>query len=113
MATRDATKLIINNKGEYDARSCSILFGHGCERAFRLACPAQSRVEALIRGVTGFVAYTLVQTADGGISVTVCQDKAGADESLQRAREWIQANAAGTGVGAPTVSEGSVILQLS
>ena len=64
-------------------------------------------------GVTGFVSYTLVQTADGGISVTVCQDKAGADESLQRAREWIQANAAGTGVGAPAVSEGSVILQLS
>ena len=58
------------------------------------------------------MAYTLVQTADGGISVTVCQDKAGTDESLQRAREWIQANASGTGVGAPSVSEGSVILQL-
>ena len=87
--------------------------GTGAKELFDLLTQRKADVEALIREVTGFVAYTLVQTADGGISVTVCQDKAGADESLQRAREWIQANAAGTGVGAPAVSEGSVILQLS
>ena len=87
--------------------------GTGAKELFDLLAQRKADVEALIRGVTGFVSYTLVQTADGGISVTVCQDKAGADESLQRAREWIQANAAGTGVGAPAVSEGSVILQLS
>ena len=87
--------------------------GTGAKELFDLLAQRKADVEALIRGVTGFVAYTLVQTTDGGISVTVCQDKAGADESLQRARESIQANAAGTGVGAPTVSEGSVILQLS
>ena len=87
--------------------------GKGAKELFDLLAQRKADVEALIRGVTGFVAYSLVQTADGGISVTVCQDKAGADESLQRAREWIQEKAAGTGVGAPTVSEGSVILQLS
>ena len=87
--------------------------GTGAKELFDLLAQRKADVEALIRSVTGFVSYTLVQTADGGISVTVCQDKAGADESLQRAREWIQANAAGTGVGAPAVSEGSVILQLS
>ena len=67
--------------------------GTGAKELFDLLVQRKADVEALIRGVTGFVAYTLVQTADGGISVTVCQDKAGADESLQRAREWIQANA--------------------
>ena len=87
--------------------------GAGGKELFDMLANRKADVEALIRGVAGFVAYTLVQTADGGISVTVCQDKAGTDESLQRAREWIQANASGTGASAPSVSEGSVILQLS
>ncbi len=45
--------------------------------------------------------------------MTVCQDKAGTDESLQPARNWIQENAADLDTSAPTVSEGSVIVQLS
>jgi hypothetical protein len=35
----------------------------------------------------GFVSYSLIRTADGGASVTVCEDKAGTDESLQVARD--------------------------
>ncbi len=42
--------------------------------------------------------------------MTVCNDKAGTDESLQKARDWIAKNAASTGVAAPKVSEGSVVL---
>jgi hypothetical protein len=44
--------------------------------------------------------------------VTVCNDKAGTDESLEEARNWIAKNAAGTGVAAPKVSEGSVVFDL-
>jgi hypothetical protein len=44
--------------------------------------------------------------------VTVCEDKAGTDESLRVAREWIGKNAANLGASAPTVSEGPVILHL-
>lgn len=87
--------------------------GAGGKELFDLLAKRKEDVEALIRGVTGFVAYTLVQTSDGGISVTVCQDKAGADESVQRAREWISANASEAGASPPSVSEGPVILQLS
>jgi hypothetical protein len=87
--------------------------GAGASELFDLLAKRKQDVEDLIRGVTGFVAYTLVQTADGGVSVTVCQDKAGTDESVRRAREWIQANASGIGVAPPAVSEGSVTLQLS
>jgi hypothetical protein len=57
-----------------------------------------------------FVSYSLVRTADGGLSVSVFQDKAGADESVKVARDWIGKNASNTGVGAPTVSEGTVII---
>ena len=69
-------------------------------------------IQRLIEGVTGFVSYSLIRTADGGISVTVCQDKAGADDSVQKAKDWIGGNASNIGASAPKVSEGSVILHL-
>ena len=72
----------------------------------------KSDVEKTLRSVKGLVSYTLVRSTDGGFSVTVCNDKAGTDESLQKARDWIAKNAASTGVAAPKVSEGSVVLHL-
>lgn len=66
-------------------------------------------VEKLLRSVKGFVSYSLVRTADGGSSVSIYQDKAGADESSQKARDWVKQNAANTGVAAPAISEGTVI----
>jgi hypothetical protein len=69
-------------------------------------------VESIMRGVKGFMAYILVRTQDGCYSVSVCEDKAGADETVQRARDWIKANASNTGVSAPKISEGSVLLHL-
>ena len=51
-----------------------------------------------------------VRTADGGFSVSVYQDKVGADESMKKAREWIGQNASATGASVPTTSEGSVVL---
>ena len=69
-------------------------------------------VEKLLRGVKGFLGYTLLRTADGAVSVTTCEDRTGTEESVKVAREWIAKNAATTGVGAPKVHEGSVILHL-
>jgi hypothetical protein len=60
---------------------------------------ASDEVEGLLRGVEGLVSYTLFRTEDGGVTVTVCEDKAGTDESLRVAREWIAANTSDTGVG--------------
>ena len=69
-------------------------------------------VERVIRGVPGLVSYTLFRTTDGGVSVTVCQDKAGTDESVKVAAEWIRENISG-GSNPPAISEGGTILQLS
>jgi hypothetical protein len=87
--------------------------GAGGKKLIDVLEERKKEVEALIRPVKGFVSYSLIRTADGGASVTVCQDKAGTDESLQLAKEWIGKNAANTGASPPTVLEGSVILQLS
>jgi hypothetical protein len=86
--------------------------GPAAKRLFDLLEERKRDVESIIRPVKGFVSYSLLRTADGGASVTVCQDKTGTDESLRVAREWIQKNASSISAGAPAVSEGSVILQL-
>ena len=85
----------------------------GAKELFALLEQRKAEVEDLIRTVSGFHAYTLIRTDDGGVTVTVCQDKAGTDESLQVARDWIQQNASDLSTSPPTVSEGSVVLQLS
>ena len=87
--------------------------GAGATELIDLLAQRKDEVESLIRGVTGFVAYTIIRTADGGTTVTVCQDKAGTDESVQLARRWIEDNAADLDTAAPAVSDGPVALHLS
>ena len=87
--------------------------GSGAAALIDLLEERKEEVEGLIRAVTGFVSYSLVRTADGGVSVTVCQDKTGTDESLQLARGGIQEHGANLDVSPPTVTEGSNILQMS
>jgi hypothetical protein len=87
--------------------------GKGVKELLELAETRKAEIERLIRAVPGFQAYSLIRTADGGVSVTVCRDKAGTDESVRVVRDWIAQNAANLGTSAPAVSEGTVILQLS
>jgi hypothetical protein len=44
--------------------------------------------------------------------MTVCEDKAGSDDSVQKAKDWIAKNGSEIGASAPIVSEGAAILQL-
>ena len=82
--------------------------GPGAKELFDTILAKKAEVEKELKGVAGLVSYTLIQTADGGHSVTVCQDKKGADESARVAREWIQKNAPGVKANPPAVSEGTV-----
>lgn len=86
--------------------------GKGAKELFDVLEKRKTDVETVMRSVKGFVSYTLARNANGGISLTVCQDKAGADESVQKARDWVAKNAGDTGAGAPNVSDGAVILNL-
>jgi len=87
--------------------------GKGAKELFDALEKHKADVEKLMRSVKGFVGYTLARSGDGGFSVTVCKDKAGVDESVQKAKDWIAKNAMSTGVAAPKVSEGSVITHLN
>ncbi len=80
---------------------------------FDLIEERRAEVEDLLRSVSGFVSYAAFRTDDGGVTVTVCQDKAGTDESSEVARNWVAENAADLSVEPPAISEGSVIVHLT
>ena len=86
--------------------------GEGASQLFDEIEGVLEQVEPLIRGVPGFVSYTLFRTADGGISVTVCQDKSGTDESVRIASEFIRDNLPAQ-ASPPVVSEGVTTLHLN
>lgn len=87
--------------------------GAGAMQLFDVLEERKADVEATLRKVPGLVSYTLLRNGDGGMSVTVCTDKAGADSSLKVAREWIQKNASNTNAHPPVVLEGPVIVQIN
>ena len=86
--------------------------GRGARELFDVLEKRKSDVEKLIRSINGFVSYSLVRTSEGGFSVSVFRDKAGADESIRAARDWIRKNAGNTGASQPAVLEGEAILHL-
>ena len=86
--------------------------GQGVSQLVDVLESKKDEVERLIRGVPGFVSYTLLRTSDGGITVTVCQDKAGADASVRIAADWVRQNAP-VATNPPVISEGNTILHFN
>ncbi len=86
--------------------------GPGAVKLFDLIEQRPEELEALMTPIPGLVAYTIARTGEGGVTVTVCDDRGGTDESIRVARGWVEENASGLGVDPPSVSEGSVLLRL-
>jgi hypothetical protein len=85
--------------------------GQGAKELLDVLEKNKTEIERLIRGINGFVSFSLARADDGGFTVSVFQDKAGTDESVRVAREWISKNAGGIGAAPPKVTEGSVFLR--
>jgi hypothetical protein len=86
--------------------------GQSASELFDLLGQREEDVKSLIGGVPGFVSYAAFHSGDGGVTVTVCEDKAGTDESSRRAAEWVKENVSTTG-NPPVITEGSTVLQFS
>ena len=85
--------------------------GDGASELFDLLGQREEDIKALISGVPGFVSYAAFRSGgDSGMTVTVCQDKAGTDESSRRAAEWVGENVSTT-ANPPVISEGSTVLE--
>ena len=71
----------------------------------------QQEVRDLIGGVPGFVAYYAVRAEDGTLAtITVCEDRAGTEESSRRAAAWVQKNVAGGAIDPPKITQGEAFV---
>jgi hypothetical protein len=86
--------------------------GPGASELFDLLGQREEDVKNLIGAVPGFVSYVAFRSGDGGITVTVCQDKTGTDESSRRAAEWVKENVSSM-ANPPVITEGSTVLQFN
>jgi hypothetical protein len=87
--------------------------GQGSSELFDLLERSEQAVKDLLGGVPGFVSYAAFRTADGGgMTVTACEDETGTEESSRRAAEWAKENVSAA-VEAPTITDGSTVLQFS
>jgi hypothetical protein len=85
--------------------------GQGTSELFEALGQNEEDVKELITGVPGFVSYAAFMVDDDtGVTVTVCEEKEGTDESSKRAAEWVKENV-DTEVDKPTVTEGDTVLQ--
>ncbi len=74
-----------------------------------LLASRSGEIESLMSEVPGLHDYFLMRTEEGCASMTVCDDKAGTDESARRAADWLRDNAADISGTSPTVLSGEVI----
>lgn len=84
--------------------------GQGASELFDLLGQREEDVKELIGGVPGFVTYAAVRSGAGGVTVTVCEDKDGTDESSRRAAAWVKENVSTT-ADPPAITEGETVLQ--
>ena len=87
--------------------------GDGAKKLAGLLEERKTEVEALLRGVPGLMTWGLMRTADGCTTFTLCKDKAGADQSVKVAREWIGKNASGINAAAPVITEGPISMRIT
>jgi hypothetical protein len=84
--------------------------GSGALALFDVMEQREPEVRELISTVPGFVSYTAFRADGGGTTVTVCEDKAGTDESTRRAAAWVAENVH-VPINAPSISEGDAALR--
>ena len=67
-------------------------------------------IKELLTGVEGFVAYYAARDGDAVTTVSVCNDRAGADETTRRAAAFIQDNLPELNISPPRVGTGEAFL---
>jgi ABC-type Fe3+-hydroxamate transport system substrate-binding protein len=87
--------------------------GPGAKELFDLLEKRKADVKEVMGDVPGIKSYAVVRTPEGGYTVTLCNGKAGTDDSVKVAAAWIRKNAPDLEVQPPVVAEGEVIQTLN
>jgi hypothetical protein len=62
--------------------------------------------------VEGFRAYYVIRTDHGAVSISVYDDRSGAEESNRQAADWVRENLSDLSVGPPQITAGEVAISL-
>ncbi|MES2359830.1 MAG: hypothetical protein V4529_15945 [Gemmatimonadota bacterium] len=73
----------------------------------------QDEVKKLLGDGPGFIAYYAIRDGEALATVTVCENREGADESSRRASAWVRENMAGVRVTAPEAYGGEVFIHMA
>jgi hypothetical protein len=73
----------------------------------------QDEIKAILKPVSGFHSYYLLNTGDGAMSLTVCENKAGAEESNRLAATWLKDKLPTFATRAPEITTGEVRIHLN
>src|SRR5437899_8821978 len=72
----------------------------------------QDEIKAVLRPIQGFHAFYMLKTNDGLLSMTVCADRAGAEESNRVASTWLKDKLPTFATRPPEITTGEVQIQL-
>ena len=72
----------------------------------------QDAIKSILQPIRGFHAYYLIKTTDGALSLTVCDDKAGAEESNRVAATWLKDKLPTFATRPPEMTTGEVRIML-
>ena len=86
-------------------------YGGDAALADRLITRADD-VRDVISNVPGFVAYYLVKAGGDTISVTICDDQAGAEQSNSVAASWLRENMSDALPAPPSIAAGDVVISV-
>lgn len=71
-----------------------------------------NEIQSVLQPVPGFRSYYLVKTTDGAVSLTLCDDRAGVDESNRVAAGWLKDKLPTFATHAPEITIGEVRIQI-
>ena len=72
----------------------------------------QDEIKTAFKVISGFHAYYLMKTGDGAVSVTLCENRNGADESNRIEATWLKDKLPMFANRAPEITTGEVRIQL-
>lgn len=78
------------------------------------AVQRQESLKQVLRAISGFSAYYVVDKGIGALTtISIYQDKVGAEQSIHEAANWVRENMAQWAPTPPAVIQGEVIIEAS
>lgn len=86
--------------------------GKNAVETIDLIIASKRDVKKMMRGVKGFISYSIIKTDTGGFTVTVAKNEKASEAITAAAREWVTKNAAHLKPKAPKIVGGTVALHI-